>query len=264
MSSINNIIRNLNIVSVKGRKRYYTLSYVLQIKSGNKKIKNIYDPQDMNSEEIMWYVVRNYKEKKNFDKNRLMNDLIIFKSYKDDLEQKRSLQNTFSVFFTGIITMIAALISINIGIKDFNYKQSSGNHEFPKENIPMEPPPMGPPPPMDIPGRPPDAPPFDTNLLKQIIEYLKSFIERIKSFINESIILLKKNLDLISNFIKKGLENLFTKLKDWKEVIVIIAICIIATFIYYLLATRKKSAYNKIKTLNNVIYYLEEINKSLE
>ncbi|WP_411355647.1 hypothetical protein [Peptoniphilus harei] len=256
MNNINNIIRDLNIVSVKGRKRYYTLSYGLQIKDSDKKL---YDPQKMDSEDVMWYVVRNYKEKKNFDKNKLINDLIIFKSYKDDLEQKRLLQNTFSVFFTGIITMVTALISINFVLKDFDYKTSNGYHEFPKHEIPMGPPPME-----QLPAPPEGPPPVDSNLLMQIIEYLKSIIVRIKRFINESIILLEKNLDLIGKFLKKELKNLFIKLEDWKEVIFIIAICIIATFIYYLLATRKKSSYNKIKTLNNVIYYLEEINKSLE
>ncbi|WP_295147538.1 hypothetical protein [uncultured Peptoniphilus sp.] len=249
MDDKRNIIRDLNIVSVKGKKRYYTLSYSLQEENSDKKL---FDPQKMDSEEIIWYVRRYYKEDKNFGKSKLINDLIIFKSYKDDLEIKRSLQSFFIASITGIITITIALISLNIDLKNFQFENLEKNNKTIELEIPDT---------SMIPKM---------NHLDSLLDYLKYMyllLINLSIVLKASIYITAIVLEFIFNLFKNELEKIFIILMECKEafvVILLIVICIIVTFIYYLFVTRKKSSYNKIKTLNNVIYYLEEINKSLE
>lgn len=262
------IVDSLNITKVNGRKRSYSLSYVF--KDYNKGLETK-DPQDMTAENIMCYLVKNYKNnieldknsknsKNNIelDKNKLINDLVIFKSYKEDLEINIKSKELIPVFSTGIITVFTALASLNLALKTF-YDKKIWEY-LPKK--PLEEPPLSP----HIPQSPiphesipvPDTGP--NNILSKVI----NLFLKIKNFICEIFKAIMNLLKMLIGFLHDGIKDIFNMLKDSKGVVLIFIMTIILTYVYYRVSTGRKSKYNKLKAVNNVIIILEEIRIDME
>lgn len=86
-------------------KRKYELSYK---KAGFKS-----DPQDMDTEEIINYIQRNYiSNKGRNNKAKLINDLIIFENYRDDLESIMKNRRDILDLWKYLITISVALVSL--------------------------------------------------------------------------------------------------------------------------------------------------------
>ncbi|MDU7114127.1 MAG: hypothetical protein E6315_00795 [Peptoniphilus harei] len=108
MKNIKTIINSLNSVNISCnlKKRYYKLSY--SVKSYNRN-KYLNDPQDMNVKDMKWYFEENYKNNFEGDRGKLINDLIIFKTFKEDLELK-ILRDSFTLNCLSVVISIFAVI----------------------------------------------------------------------------------------------------------------------------------------------------------
>lgn len=248
------IVDSLNITEFNGRKRSYSLSYVF--KEYNKGLETK-DPQDMSAENIMCYLIKNYRCNRVPDKNSLINDLIIFKAYKEDLEVNIKSKELIPVFSTGIITVFTALTSLNLALKTF-YDKEIWKY-LPKK--PLEKPPLSPPPPPASPPIPDTGPNNILLIAKDFLFKILNFIWKILNFFIKSIINLCK---MILGFLHDGIKDIFNMLSDSKGVALIFIMTLILTYVYYRVSTGRKSKYNKLKAVNNVIFILEEIRKDMD
>ena len=101
------------------KKRHYVLSYKIKSSYSNKIID---DPQYMNVKDIMWYFYEKYKFNQKIDKGKLLNDIVVFKSYKDDLKVKIDKNNLLFESFAGIVTIFAIAIAIAVGFLSIDPK----------------------------------------------------------------------------------------------------------------------------------------------
>lgn len=188
MANKNDLIKSLDMVRIGDnlKKRHYVLSYKIKSSYSNKIID---DPQYMNVKDIMWYFYENYKFNQKIDQGKLLNDIVVFKSYKEDLKVKIDKDNLLFESFAGFITIIAIAIAIAVGFLS-----------------------------------------IDPKVVGLKIKELK----KIKDFYIT-------NFDFVFNMLK---------------------VLIVASIIYviiYLIATERFSKYNKLMTVNNIIYNLETI-----
>ena len=65
----------------------------------------------LKTDEILKYVNDNYINDKDFKKENLINDLICFKTYKDDLEKDIRNQNIFSEFLSSVSTIAIGILT---------------------------------------------------------------------------------------------------------------------------------------------------------
>lgn len=114
MANKNDLIRNLDMVRIGDnlKKRHYVLSYKIKSSYSNKIID---DPQYMNVKDIMWYFYENYKFNQKIDQGKLLNDIVVFKSYKEDLKAKIDKDNLLFESSAGLITILAIAIAIAVG-----------------------------------------------------------------------------------------------------------------------------------------------------
>lgn len=110
-----NIRHVINAQEVVGKERNYKLSYELK-----KDILN--NPQYMLCEDMVSYVIEKYSKDEKIDKYKLINDLIVFKSYASDLEIDIS-GNSFISILALVLAGFALIASVipKITIPILNY-----------------------------------------------------------------------------------------------------------------------------------------------
>lgn len=122
--------KHLKTAKLKSNNISYELSY--------EKVKDL---NYLNIEEILRYINDNYINDKKLKKEDLINDLIAFKSYKDEIEVHFKIQDLFekvnsfqiTVFFT-LISLIVAFIQISSSIAMFITDKASDKSFF-KESL---------------------------------------------------------------------------------------------------------------------------------
>lgn len=105
---------NVAKLSENGKSRHYILSY-----KGN---EGKTDPQDMSIQDMIEYVVVNYKYNNNMDEGKLINDLIIFKTYKDDLTLEMNSKERFINCYLTTITVFIGLSTLRLALADLELK----------------------------------------------------------------------------------------------------------------------------------------------
>lgn len=116
MKNKNDIINNLNIPILNGKRIDYKLSYSEEVSLS---------PNNMDCNKMLNYLNKNYKCNEDIDRNKLLNDLITFKSYKDNLEIKIKKDELFSKFISDLITIFIGLVALFVmflNIKKIDYR----------------------------------------------------------------------------------------------------------------------------------------------
>lgn len=86
----------------------------------------------LNIDQIKDYIFKNYYGKLNkpeeIDRDKLLNDLVVFKAYKEDLEINIKNDNLFKEFFELLLKVVTIFISLNSIIEkiDVNIERSKG------------------------------------------------------------------------------------------------------------------------------------------
>lgn len=108
------------------RKIFKFLDYV-KASSERIEISNI---NELNINQIKFYLHRNYYEKlntpKEIDRDKLLNDLVVFKAYKEDLELNIKNNNLFIVFITIFLNIISIFVNVGIALKNLNDETLAG------------------------------------------------------------------------------------------------------------------------------------------
>lgn len=73
---------------------------------------------DMLIQDITDYLLNNYGKQKKLDKQHLLNDLIIFKSHRDELEMNLKRKEIATNLFASFITVVAAIFAVVFAVKD--------------------------------------------------------------------------------------------------------------------------------------------------
>ena len=115
MGKKNDIRKRINFTTFEKKKICYKLSFFIEKeKSG----KHISDPQYMNSKELIQYLNSNYNNDKKLDVDKIINDLIVFKSYRQDLEISIKKDDLFSNFMTDLVTIFIGVVALMTSLKD--------------------------------------------------------------------------------------------------------------------------------------------------
>lgn len=92
----------------KPAKNYYKMVYNLSFETES----NTEILADMTMQDMIDYLLNNYGKPQNFDKQVILNDLIIFKSHKEELEMNLKRKEIATNIFASIIAVIAAVFAV--------------------------------------------------------------------------------------------------------------------------------------------------------
>lgn len=100
----------------------YSLSYSI-IRENGKKV--ILLPQDLLAEEMLMYIDKNYRYKEKIDILKLQNDLILFRTYKTDLELNMKDQETQQSLMKEFMSIFINIMATTGVVTRFGYSISS-------------------------------------------------------------------------------------------------------------------------------------------
>lgn len=98
------------------KSRTYKLSY--EFKNSDEKI--ITSPTDMEIRDIADYIQKKYLDEPTIEKVKLINDLVVFKTYRDNLDIEIKNEDIFPNLLSGFMTVYIAFLSVEIADKN-NY-----------------------------------------------------------------------------------------------------------------------------------------------
>lgn len=100
-------------IGKNGKSRTYKLSYIFE--NSDKKI--ITSPTDMENQDIIDYIQKKYLDEPTIEKDMLINDLVIFKTYRDGLEIETENDKDFPILLSTFLTVYIAFLSMEIADK---------------------------------------------------------------------------------------------------------------------------------------------------
>lgn len=106
---------NLKIETIGENKksRTYELSY--EFKNSDEKI--ITSPTDMENQDIIDHIQKKYLNEPTIEKVKLINDLVVFKTYRDNLDIEINNEDIFPNLLSNFMTVYVAFLSVEIANK---------------------------------------------------------------------------------------------------------------------------------------------------
>lgn len=102
--------KNINYRTSIGKpaKNYFNMEYNLSFETED----DIKILAEMSMQDMIDYLLNNYGKQQKLDKQHLLNDLIIFKSHRDELEMNLKRKEIATNIFSSFITVVAAIFAI--------------------------------------------------------------------------------------------------------------------------------------------------------